>query len=173
MPAATPPPATRATQARARRVDRREVDLLLYAVHDPALVEEWLDARLFADPIARAAFESVVDADDFHDALEATEGPVRDLLERVAVEEPVADDEPETLHVRLMANAVGPAAQRVVSGMLRAGDERSSTVEALLDALDECRRNRRLGRGAAQRNRLARVDRRRCTRAQRVTEEAT
>ncbi len=51
------------------------------------------------------------------------------------MEEPVADDEPETLHVRLMANAVGPAAQRVVSGMLRAGDERSSTVAALLDAL--------------------------------------
>ena len=71
-----------------RRVDRREVDLLLYAVHDPELVEEWLDARLFADPIARAAFEAVVDADDFHDALAATEGPVRDLLERVAVEEP-------------------------------------------------------------------------------------
>ena len=66
---APPPPPT---QTRARRVDRREVDLLLYAVHDPALVEEWLDARLFADPIARAAFEAVDDADDFHDALAAT-----------------------------------------------------------------------------------------------------
>jgi hypothetical protein len=123
------------TAARARRVDRREVDLLLYAVHDPELVEEWLDARLFADPVARTAFEAVVDADDFHDALAATEGPVRDLLERVAVEEPVGDDEPETLHVRLMANAVTPAAQRVVSGMLRAGDERSISVKVLLNAL--------------------------------------
>ncbi len=131
--AGSAPPAR--PQARARRVDRREVDLLLYAVHDPALVEEWLDARLFADPVARTAFEAVENADDFHDALAATDGPVRDLLERVAVEEPVEDREPETLHVRLMANAVAPAAQRVVTGMLRAGDERSISVKVLLNAL--------------------------------------
>jgi len=160
------------TSARARRVDRREVDLLLYAVHDPALVEEWLDARLFADPIARTAFEAVIDADDFHDALAATEGPVRDLLERVAVEEPVGDDEPETLHVRLMANAVTPAAQRVVSGMLRAGDERSISVKVLLNALTSAE-----GIGdwdAVQRNATELLgwiedD----ARGQRVTEEAT
>jgi hypothetical protein len=34
-----------------------------------------------------------------------------------------------------MANAVTPAAQRVVSGMLRAGDERSISVKVLLNAL--------------------------------------
>ena len=34
-----------------------------------------------------------------------------------------------------MANAVAPAAQRVVSGMLRAGDERSISVKVLLNAL--------------------------------------
>jgi DNA primase len=118
-----------------RRVDRREVDLLLYAVHEPALVEEWLDARLFADPVARAAFDAIEAADDFHDALAASDGPVRDLLERVAVEEPVGDDEPETLHVRLMANAVTPAAQRVLVAMLRAEDERSSSVKVLLNAI--------------------------------------
>ena len=44
----------RRRQARARRVDRREVDLLLYAVHDPALVEEWLDARAVRRPGRRA-----------------------------------------------------------------------------------------------------------------------
>ena len=36
------------------------------------------------------------------------------LLERLAVEEPVEDDEPETLRARLMANAVEPAAERVL-----------------------------------------------------------
>jgi len=56
-------------------------------------------------------------------------------LAAAGVEEPVGDDEPETLHVRLMANAVTPAAQRVVSGMLRAGDERSISVKVLLNAL--------------------------------------
>ena len=154
----------RPAPTRARRVDRREVDLLLYAVHDPALVEEWLDARLFADPVARPAFEAVEDADDFHDALAATDGPVRDLLERVAVEEPVEDDEPETLHVRLMANAVAPAAQRVV---VRNAPRRRRTFnfgKGPVERACECRRNWRLGRGAAKRNRVARVDRRWCTR---------
>jgi hypothetical protein len=37
--------------------------------------------------------------------------------------------------VRLLANAVTPAAQRVLAGMLRAGDERSSSVKVLLNAL--------------------------------------
>jgi len=129
------PARERPAAARATSVDRREVDLLLYAVHDPELVEAWLDVSLFADPVARAAFEAIESADDFHDALATSDGPVRDLLERVAVEEPVADDEPETLGVRLMANAVAPAAQRVLAGMLRAGDERSSSVKVLLNAL--------------------------------------
>jgi DNA primase len=118
-----------------RRVDRREVDLLLYTVHAPELVEEWIEARLFADPTARAAFEAIEAHDDFHEALDATDGDVRDLLERVAVEEPVEDEEPETLHVRLMANAVVPAAQRVLAAMLRAGDVRSNSVKVLLNAL--------------------------------------
>jgi DNA primase len=122
-------PATR------RRVDRREVDLLLYSVHLPEMVEDWIEAKLFADPVARAAFEAIDHADDFHDALDASEGDVRDLLERVAVEEPVDDEEPETLRVRLMANAVTPAAQRVLAQMLRAGDERSISVKVLLNAL--------------------------------------
>jgi DNA primase len=119
----------------ARRVDRRELDLLLYAVHEPELVVDWLDEYLFDDPVARAAFHAVLESDDVHEAIAATDGPVHDLLEQVAVEEPVSDEEPETLHVRLLANAVTPAAQRVLAGMLRVGDERSSSVKVLLNAL--------------------------------------
>ena len=130
--ARAPEPRTRPTR---RRVDRREVDLLLYAVHAPELVEDWIEAKLFADPVARAAFEAIEAADDFHEALDASDGDVRDLLERVAVEEPVEDEEPETLPVRLTANAVTPAAQRVLAGMLRAEDERSNSVKVLLNAL--------------------------------------
>jgi DNA primase len=132
-PASAPRP--RPERAPVRRVDRRELDLLLYAVHEPELVVDWLDEYLFNDQVARAAFRAVVESDDVHDAIAATDGPVHDLLERVAVEEPVRDDEPETLHVRLMANAVAPAGERVLAGMLRAGDERSSSVKVLLNAL--------------------------------------
>jgi DNA primase len=123
----------------APRVDRRELDLLLYAVHDGALVDGWIDARLFHDAVARAAFEAILDSPDVHDAIEATDGPVRALLERVAVEEPFEDGEPQTLRPRLMANAVGPAAERVLAGMVRAGDGRASSVKVLLDSLTYAR----------------------------------
>jgi DNA primase len=121
------------------RVNRRELDVLLYAVHDPELVADWLDADLFSDPVARGAFELIADARDFHEALEAADGPVHELLERLAVEEPVGGDEAETLRAHLMANTVGPAAQRVLAGMLRAGDERATSVKLLLDALAHAR----------------------------------
>jgi len=129
----------RRVDAPAVRVDRRELDVLLYAVHEPELVVDWLDARLFADPIARGAFEAIASTDSFHVALAESEGPVHDLLERVAVEEPVASDEPETLRAHLMANTIGPAANVVLAGMLRAGDERATSVKLLLDALAHAR----------------------------------
>jgi DNA primase len=129
----------RRVDAPAVRVDRRELDVLLYAVHEPELVVDWLDARLFADPVARGAFEAIASTDSFHVALAESEGPVHDLLERVAVEEPVASDEPETLRAHLMANTIGPAANVVLAGMLRAGDERATSVKLLLDALAHAR----------------------------------
>jgi DNA primase len=133
-PRERPSPSTRPV-----RVDRRELDVLLYAVHDPELVVDWLDARLFSDPVARAAFMQIAESVDFHDAMEGAEGPVRDLLERIAVEEPIASDEPETLRAHLMANMIGPAAQRELAGMLRGGDERATSVKLLMDALAHAR----------------------------------
>jgi DNA primase len=125
--------------ARPVRVDRRELDVLLYAVHDPELVVDWLDARLFSDPVARAAFTQIAESVDFHDAMEGAEGPVRELLERIAVEEPIESEEPETLRAHLMANMIGPAAQRELAGMLRGGDGRATSVKLLLDALAHAR----------------------------------
>ena len=60
-----------------------------------------------------------------------------------------------------------------LAAMLRAGDERSSTVKVLLDALASAEGIGDWDAVAAQRDRVARVDRRRCTRSERVTEEAT
>jgi DNA primase len=121
------------------RVDRRELDVLLYAVHEPELVVDWLDDRLFVDPLARGAFDAIASSDSIHDAIASVEGPVRDLLERVAVEEPIPSNEPETLRAHLMANTIGPAAQRVLAGMLRAGDDRATSLKLLLDALAHAR----------------------------------
>src|SRR4029077_17366532 len=56
------------------RVDRRELDVLLYAVHEPELVVDWLDDRLLADPVARGAFEVVASTADFPRALAEGDG---------------------------------------------------------------------------------------------------
>jgi DNA primase len=122
---------------RAPVVDRRELDLLRWAIHQPELVADWLDSALFVDETARQAFRFLTEASTFHEALDASDGVTRELLQRLAVEEPaVADDrEPETFRARLMINAVEPAAQRLLAAMLRDGDERASEVKARLDAM--------------------------------------
>jgi DNA primase len=118
-------------------VDRRELDILRWAIHQPELVADWLDSSLFSDEAARRVFDLLTDTSTFHEALDASDEPTRRLLQRLAVEEPaVADDrEPETFRARLMINAVEPAGQRVLAAMLRDGDERASEVKAHLDAM--------------------------------------
>ncbi len=117
------------------RVDRRELDVLRWAVHEPELVADWLDESLFLDPTARGAYDLLVSSQDMHQAIDAADGPVRHLLERLAVEDPQADDEPTTLRARLMVHTVEPVAKRMLVRMLRDGDERASTVKIQLDAV--------------------------------------
>jgi hypothetical protein len=127
-----------APHARAAPVDRRELDVLRWAIHRPELVADWLDESLFVDPTARTVFELLTETGTFHEALDASDGPTRELLQRLAVEEPeVADDADElaTLQARLMTNTVEPAAQRLLETMLRDGDDRGSEVKALLSAM--------------------------------------
>ena len=124
---------------RARPIDRRETDLLRWAIHEPELVVDWLEPYLFTDPVARDAFEQVASAASIHDALDASEGQVREVLERLAVEDTIADDEPATLRARLMVNAVVPPAERVLTKFVRADDPRANDLKVLLDALADSR----------------------------------
>ncbi len=116
-------------------IDPREEDVLRWAIHDPELVADWLDTSLFVDPIARAAFEELSSADELHDALATSEGDVRALLERLAVEEPQADAEPETVRARLVVNLVEPAAERLRDELRAANDDRAIQVTQRLDAV--------------------------------------
>src|SRR2546423_11502365 len=102
-----------------------------WAIHEPEMVADWLDASLFSDKSAQAVFVLLSEAATFQEALDASDGPTHDLLQRLAVEElPKSDDrEPETFSARLMINTVEPAAQRVLAKMLRDGDERTSEVK--------------------------------------------
>jgi DNA primase len=127
-----------APRPRAAPVDRRELDVLRWTIHRPELVADWLDESLFVDSTARTVFELLTETGTFHEALDASDGPTRELLQRLAVEEPeVADDADElaTLQARLMTNTVEPAAQRLLETMLRDGDDRASEVKALLSAM--------------------------------------
>jgi hypothetical protein len=130
-PPGEPPGAERPVEA---NVDAREVDLLRWAVHDAAVVSEWLQPELFGSPVARDAFVALASRHDFHDALAATDGASRRLLERLAVEEP-SDDEHETLAARLLAINVEPAAKRLYTSMMRDGNERAGDVKRALDDL--------------------------------------
>jgi DNA primase len=127
-------PAREATAPAGRdvRVDRREEDVLRWAIHEPEYVVDWIDASLFGDPVARSAYELLHDAATFHDALARSEGEVRDLLERLAVEEPRLDAEPETIRRRLLVNLAEPAGERLEKKLLESGDDRTSDVARLL-----------------------------------------
>jgi hypothetical protein len=61
------------------------------------------------------------------------------LLEQLAVEEPVVDGEPETLHARLVVSLVEPAGERWLADLLRRGDERAMVVKPLLDRIAHAR----------------------------------
>ncbi len=114
-------------------VDPREEDVLRWAIHSPELVHDWLDVTLFVDPVARAAFVQLSSAAELHDALATSEGDVRALLVRLAVEEPETDAEPETVRARLVVNLVEPAAQRLLRQLLADDDDRASQVKVQLD----------------------------------------
>jgi len=140
-------PADAPRRAPAAPIDRRELDLLRWAIHEPEKVADWIEAPLFADPQARAVFDLLAQSHTFHDALDASDGPTRDLLERLAVEEPLADDEPETIADRLLINAAEPRGQELLQRMLVDGDDQASEVKRLLDEIAHDREMGDWGKG--------------------------
>ncbi len=119
-------------------VDRRELDALRWAVHEPALMSGRLDAALFADPIARSAFEALTQW-TWHEALEASSPEVRALLERLAVEEPEGGAPPDERATKVVVNLVEASSSRLLASMLRRDDPRCADVKALLDMLANAR----------------------------------
>ena len=140
-PSHEPPSEPEPPEPRARPdVDRRELDLLRWAIHEPELVADWLNELLLQDPLPRAAYHQLATSPSFADALDGTDDGVRALLERLAVEEPEADDEPETLRARLLVINVEPVAKRTLTTLLAAGDEeRASALKRNLDELVHAR----------------------------------
>jgi DNA primase len=132
---------TARTEARApdpaRGVDRRELDALRWAVHGPELMSGRLDIALFADPLARSAFDALTQW-PWHECLERASPEVAALLQRVAVEEPESE-EAEERATRVVVNLVEASSQRLLASMVKREDPRSLQLKSLLDTLANAR----------------------------------
>jgi DNA primase len=115
-------------------VDRRELDALRWAVHEPELVGDRLDESLFADPAARAAFVALTEM-SLHEAMDASDERIASLLRRLAVEDEPGGAPAAELVTRVVVNLVEASSQRLLASMVRTGDERSAQVKSLVDAL--------------------------------------
>jgi hypothetical protein len=73
------------------------------AIHRPEDVVDRLESALFRDDLQRAAFEALVGTDDLHEAIDASPSPVRALLVRLTVEEPMG--EPDDVVLQLVRDA--------------------------------------------------------------------
>jgi hypothetical protein len=93
-----------------------------------------LDIELFADPVARTAFDALTHW-PWHECLEQAPPEAAALLQRLAVEEPGTNAASAEVATRVFVNVVEAAAQRLLASMLRSGDERSAEVKTLLDTL--------------------------------------
>lgn len=126
--------AARAPAGSRPSVDRRELDALRWAVLAPETMSGRLDTALFADPIARDAFDALTRW-PWHECLERATPEASALLQRLAVEEPPAMEDAEETAARVVVNLVEASSQRLLATMLRRGDDRTVEVKALLDAL--------------------------------------
>ena len=119
-------------------VDRRELDALRWAVQAPELMTGRLHVNLFADPIARNAFDALTSW-PWHECLQKASPEVANLLQRLAVEEPEDGVAADERVVRVVVNLVEASSRRVHASMLKADDPRASEVKSLLDALANAR----------------------------------
>jgi hypothetical protein len=66
--------------------------VLRHAVHNPAEVQPWLHAELFADPLHRDVLQALADGPSPADAVATSPPAVADLLARLVAEEPRSED---------------------------------------------------------------------------------
>jgi dephospho-CoA kinase len=123
------------------------------AVHEPELVAGRIRAEVFAEPVARQAFEALASSATFHEALERATGAAAELLERLAVEDPPWAEDPDPYATSVLVQVTEAAAERRLRVMVRAGDDRASELKHLLDELVAARQGGAWGvahRAAAQ-----------------------
>jgi hypothetical protein len=117
------------------RVATSESTVLVLALDDWAGVRPWLHEVLFDDPVHRAAFGALDEAEGVLSvALERADPAAADLLQRMVVEEPADDPPLEVFHLIRMAalravKSLPPEEAHVVREM-RVLEQRLSDSEA-------------------------------------------
>ncbi len=123
---------------------RPGLEALRLAIHRPEDMGERLEPELFSDPVQRAAFCALVEADDLGDAIDAAPARVQKLLVRLTVEEPRSEPDevvdqlvrdvvrrelPQlTVEARTSTRAMGDAAELAVR--LQELDDPTSAAQA-------------------------------------------
>jgi hypothetical protein len=129
---------TRASAAPVRSADNPELHVLNLAVHQPETIPEYVDDRLFTDPIHQTAFDALVSAPSLAEAIADADPEVADLLQRVAVEEPT--DDPEARIARLLHDAAVRELHRLTREARTSADpEAIRAIPELKLTIDEVR----------------------------------
>ncbi len=116
---------------------RPGLEALRLAIHRPDDVGDRLEAALFRDDLQRAAFQSLVDADDLHQAIDTAPPQVQALLVRLTVEEPTS--EPGEVVSQLVRHAARREL-RVITAEARtsaAAAQEAAAVTAWVQELDD------------------------------------
>ncbi len=98
-----PAPGGRRSTGPVAREFRPGLEALRLAIHRPDDVSDRLEPALFRDPLQRATFQALWDADDLHQAIDGASPEVRALLVRLTVEEPTG--EPDEVVMQLVREA--------------------------------------------------------------------
>src|SRR5262249_11744456 len=125
------------TTPRPAPVDRRELDVLRWAIHRPELIVDLLDESLFANPNALTVYQLLEGSPTFQDALDQTEGGPRELMYALGAEPPIANDEEAIVALQSVAVLAEVRARERAPGM----DVNAAEANVLMRAVDSLRRS--------------------------------
>jgi DNA primase len=121
----------RGGSSRRSSTDTAEDEALRLVVHERDAIVDRLSPVLFASPRRRMAFESLRDEKELHAAIEAAPETVRDLLMRLAVEEPDGDPDHAVADLARYAAVREVDALRAEAAAVRAPHDLRNIVECI------------------------------------------
>jgi DNA primase len=133
-----------------------ELAALRLAVHRPDEVVDRLDGLLLRHPLAAAAYATLAGAAELHEALDAADPEVSDLLHRLAVEE--CDEAPDDVMARLCERAAERAVAELQAEMRAVPAQAQEAYVASLTWLEQALQVLRSSYGSLERGASRQVE---------------